>query len=163
VRRTAPVLAPVAAVVQTSHVFDINGFELLIILVLAVILIGPDRLPEYVSGLRSVVKRVRSFIEEGRTALRDEFGDDVDWSQYDPRQYDPRRIVREALMEDDELSASPRRRRRASSGSTPSVAVPVAVASVASGEDPDATPMLGTPALPTTDSGTGTPYDPEST
>jgi sec-independent protein translocase protein TatB len=143
-------------------VFDINGFELLIILVLAVILIGPDRLPEYVSGLRSVVKRVRSLLQEGRTALRDEFGDDVDWSQYDPRQYDPRRIVREALMEDDDVSASPRRKRRASSGSTPSVAVPVAAAT-ASGEDPDATPMLGTPAVPVTSAATGTPYDPEST
>jgi sec-independent protein translocase protein TatB len=140
-------------------VFDINGFELLIILVLAVILIGPDRLPEYVSGLRSVVKRVRSFIQEGRTALRDEFGDDVDWSQYDPRQYDPRRIVREALNEDDEVSASPRRQRRASSGSTRSVSIPVAAAAAASGTDPDATPVLGTPAAPSA----GTPYDPEST
>ena len=156
-------MAPAAAVVQTSPVFDINGFELLIILVLAVILIGPERLPEYVSGLRSVVKRIRSFIQEGRIALRDEFGDDVDWSQYDPRQYDPRRIVREALLEDDEASASPRRRRRASSGSTPSVTVPAAPAAAAPGEDPDATPMLGTPIAPVTGTVAGAPYDPEST
>jgi sec-independent protein translocase protein TatB len=146
-------------------VFDINGFELLIILVLAVILIGPDRLPEYVSGLRTVVKRVRSFIQEGRIALRDEFGDDVDWSQYDPRQYDPRRIVREALTEDDETSSSPRRQRRASSGSTPSVPVPATAAAVvaASGVDPDATPMLGTPVVPLSGAVPGVPYDPEST
>ena len=97
--------------------FDINGFELLFIALLAVVLIGPDRLPEYVSGLRNVVKRVRAIVSDGRTALRDEFGDDVDWSQYDPRQYDPRRIVREALMDEDEVvAASPRRSRRAASG-----------------------------------------------
>lgn len=147
-------LADAPAAVQNSRVFDINGFELLIILLLAIILVGPDRLPEYVSGLRSVVKRVRSLLTEGRTALRDEFGEDLDWSQYDPRQYDPRRIVREALLEEDDVvAASPRRQRRASSGSTPSVPVAVAVAA----EDPDATPMLGTPMVP------GAPFDPDST
>jgi sec-independent protein translocase protein TatB len=34
--------------------------------------------------------------------MRDELGpdyDDVDWKKLDPRQYDPRRIIREALTE----------------------------------------------------------------
>ena len=30
--------------------------------------------------------------------------DDVDWKALDPRQYDPRRIVRDALMADDEVA-----------------------------------------------------------
>lgn len=161
-------MATASAVSQTSRVFDINGFELLIILVLAVILVGPERLPEYVNGLRSLAKRLRDFVNEGRSALRDEFGDDVDWSQYDPRQYDPRRIVREALLEDDEASASSRRRRRAASGATPAVPMPplprtatgasgaAAASPVAAGADPDATPVLGTPVL-------SAPYDPEAT
>ena len=36
-------------------------------------------------------------------AVREDFGDefDVDWQKLDPRQYDPRRIVREALAEED--------------------------------------------------------------
>jgi sec-independent protein translocase protein TatB len=35
--------------------------------------------------------------------MRDELGpdfDDMDWKKLDPRQYDPRRIIREALRED---------------------------------------------------------------
>ena len=32
--------------------------------------------------------------------LADEVGD-VDWAALDPRKYDPRRIVRDALLEDD--------------------------------------------------------------
>ncbi|MET1019756.1 MAG: Sec-independent protein translocase TatB, partial [Microterricola sp.] len=35
--------------------------------------------------------------------MRDEMGpefDDVDWKKLDPRQYDPRRIIREALTDD---------------------------------------------------------------
>lgn len=35
--------------------------------------------------------------------MREELGpdfDDMDWKKLDPRQYDPRRIIREALQED---------------------------------------------------------------
>lgn len=80
---------------------DINGSELLIIAILAVVLVGPDRLPEYVRGLRSIVKRLRTIIADGQSALKNEFGEDVDWQTLDPRQYDPRRIVRDALFDDD--------------------------------------------------------------
>ena len=39
-----------------------------------------------------------------RDRMREEMGpdfNDVDWKKLDPRQYDPRRIIREALLEDD--------------------------------------------------------------
>lgn len=81
---------------------DINGSEFLLIAVLAVFLVGPERLPEYARGLRTLVKRVRGAVREGQTALRAEFGEDVDWEQLDPRQYDPRKIVRDALFDDDD-------------------------------------------------------------
>ncbi len=84
---------------------DINGSELLIIAILAVVLVGPERLPEYVRGLRSIVKRLRGIMRDGQAALKNEFGEDVDWQTLDPRQYDPRRIVRDALFEED---ATPR-------------------------------------------------------
>lgn len=82
--------------------FDINGSEFLVIAVIAVILVGPDRLPEYVRGLRALVKRARGAVRDGQAALRTEFGDDVDWQRLDPRQYDPRTIVREALFDEDD-------------------------------------------------------------
>ncbi len=82
--------------------FDINGSEFLVIAVIAVILVGPERLPEYVRGLRALVKRARAAVSDGQTALRSEFGEDVDWASLDPRQYDPRKIVREALFDDDD-------------------------------------------------------------
>lgn len=79
---------------------DINGSEFLVIALLALILVGPERLPEYVRGLRGVVLRLRSLLKDGQAALKEELGEDVDWSQLDPRAYDPRRIVREALFDD---------------------------------------------------------------
>lgn len=83
---------------------DINGSEFLVIALLALILVGPERLPEYVRGLRSIVLRLRALIKDGQAALQEELGDDVDWSQLDPRTYDPRRIVREALFDDDDAT-----------------------------------------------------------
>jgi sec-independent protein translocase protein TatB len=37
--------------------------------------------------------------------LSNEIGEDLDWKKLDPRQYDPRRIIREALS--DEVVAAP--------------------------------------------------------
>lgn len=85
---------------------DINGSEFLVIAVIAMILVGPERLPEYVRGLRALVKRARGALHDGQTALRSEFGEDVDWATLDPRQYDPRKIVRDALFDDDATPAA---------------------------------------------------------
>ena len=77
-----------------------NGGELLVLIVLALIILGPDKLPEYAAKLGQFVRSARDMAEGARTQLRDEMGpgfDDVDWSALDPRQYDPRRIVRDAL------------------------------------------------------------------
>jgi sec-independent protein translocase protein TatB len=83
---------------------DINGSEFLVIALLALILVGPARLPEYVRGLRAAVLRLRALIRDGQAALKEELGEDVDWSQWDPRTYDPRRIVREALFADEDAT-----------------------------------------------------------
>lgn len=77
-----------------------NGGEFLLLIVLALIILGPDKLPEYAAKLGQFVRSARDMAEGAKTHLRDEMGpgfDDVDWSALDPRQYDPRRIVREAL------------------------------------------------------------------
>ena len=83
--------------------FDINGWEFVILVVAALLVIGPDRMPEYSAKLAKLVRQVRGMADAAKVQLREQMGsefDDVDWKQYAPRQYDPRRIVREALMDD---------------------------------------------------------------
>ncbi len=79
--------------------------EFVIIVIIAFVVIGPERMPEYAQKLKDGVKWVRGLAFEARDDLKETLGDnplgDVDWRQYDPRQYDPRTIVREALAEDD--------------------------------------------------------------
>jgi sec-independent protein translocase protein TatB len=86
-------------------VFDINPGELLILLVVAVVVIGPERLPKYAAELAKLVRYARGFARNAREQVREELGedfDDIDWQALDPRRYDPRRIVREALLDDDD-------------------------------------------------------------
>ena len=82
--------------------FDINGWELIVLILLGIVILGPERLPEYAAKLARLVKQLRAMADGARGQLREQLGpefEDVNWRQYDPRQYDPRRIVREALLD----------------------------------------------------------------
>lgn len=84
--------------------FGINGPEFIILLVIGVLVIGPQRLPEYTQKLANIVKELRRMAAGAQEQLREETGVDlneVDWRKYDPRQYDPRKIIRDALLDDD--------------------------------------------------------------
>lgn len=83
--------------------FGINGGEAIIILVVAILVIGPERLPKYAEQLAGLVKRARVLMADAKEKVSEELGPeitDVDWAQLDPRRYDPRRIVRDALLDD---------------------------------------------------------------
>jgi len=100
--------------------FDINGWEFVILVIAALLVIGPDRMPEYSAKLGKLVRQVRGMADTAKVQLREQMGpdfDDVDWKQYDPRQYDPRRIVREALMDEGPDADSPSEGYKPSSSS----------------------------------------------
>lgn len=83
--------------------FGLTPDKLIIIAVIAVFLIGPDRLPGYAAQLARLVRSLRGLADGAKDRMREEMGpefDEVDWKKLDPRQYDPRRIIREALLED---------------------------------------------------------------
>lgn len=84
--------------------------KLLLIGLIAVILIGPDRLPGYAAQFGRLIRSLRDMANGAKDRLREEMGpdyDDVDWKKLDPRQYDPRRIIREALIEEPATGARP--------------------------------------------------------
>jgi sec-independent protein translocase protein TatB len=77
--------------------------KLLLLGVIAVFVLGPERLPSAAAKLAQLIRSVRAMADGAKERVRDEMGpefDEVDWKKLDPRQYDPRRIVRQALLDD---------------------------------------------------------------
>lgn len=90
--------------------FGLTFEKLLIIAVIAVFLLGPERLPGYAAKFAQLIRTLRDMARGAKDRMRDEMGpefDDVDWQKLDPRQYDPRRIIREALLDDDAPDPAP--------------------------------------------------------
>lgn len=83
--------------------FGLTFEKMLLIGLIAVLIIGPERLPRAAEGFSRMVRKAGEYLRATKSRVRDEMGpeiDDVDWRKLDPRQYDPRRIIRDALMEE---------------------------------------------------------------
>lgn len=89
--------------------FGMTFEKLLLIGLLVLLVVGPERLPRYAAKLGEWTRRFRDYLSGAKERMREEVGpefDDIDWKQLDPRRYDPRRIIREALQE--EAAPAPR-------------------------------------------------------
>jgi sec-independent protein translocase protein TatB len=149
--------------------FGLTIEKLLLIGVIAALLVGPERLPRYAEGLAKLLGRLREFLRGAKTRVRDEMGedfDDVDWRRLDPRQYDPRRIIREALLDEPPLKpvspGAPRPATTALGGASGPGAVGGASAgttAAAGGTAPDSSASSAT----VLDASRATPYDSEAT
>lgn len=84
--------------------FGLDPEKLILIAVIAAVVIGPERLPRLAQQASRFVARARVWATAAKSRVKDEMGDDVDWRQLDPRQYDPRRIVRQALLDESPVS-----------------------------------------------------------
>ena len=90
--------------------FGVNGWEIVLLALITVFILGPDRMPEYAAKLARGIRRLRVMAEGAKGQLKDQLGpeyEDINWRQYDPRQYDPRRIVKEALLDPLDDAVSP--------------------------------------------------------
>ena len=82
--------------------FGISAPEFIVLLAVAAVVLGPERMPQYAQQLGRLVRELRRMAQGASQQVRSEMGpefDDIDWRKFDPRQYDPRRIVRDALSD----------------------------------------------------------------
>ena len=95
--------------------FDLSLDKILVMMVVAVFLVGPNRLPLIAEKLARLTVRARQLAISTRERLREEVGDeidDIDWKKLNPRNYDPRQIILQALeapYDEPEASATSRR------------------------------------------------------
>jgi sec-independent protein translocase protein TatB len=89
--------------------FGLSFDKVIIIGVIAAFIIGPEKLPAYAEMLAHWVRRIRDATNGAKARIKEELGDDfddVDWKRLNPRQYDPRQIIRSALLDDSPAPAS---------------------------------------------------------
>ncbi|MCY1717042.1 Sec-independent protein translocase TatB [Microbacterium sp. SL62] len=80
--------------------FGLTLEKLLLVGLIAAVVIGPQRLPGVVARLASLVRALRATVDAARHRAATELGvpaDASEWRALDPRRYDPRRIIAEAL------------------------------------------------------------------
>ena len=80
----------------------LGGWEFVILIVVFLVIVGPQRLPGVTRQLVQWVRQARRWVDDSRATVEDEMGIAMeDLKKYDPRQYDPRRIIREAWGDTD--------------------------------------------------------------
>ncbi|WP_311259099.1 Sec-independent protein translocase TatB [Microbacterium sp. WCS2018Hpa-9] len=128
--------------------FGLTIEKMFLVALIAAVIIGPRRLPEYAGRLAAVVRRItllagdaarRAEQEAGVARIRQE------WTALDPRQYDPRRIIRDAWAAGESAEAS---------GGMPIETADAATADAATAD-------AATADAATTDAGADTPPEPE--
>lgn len=87
---------------------SINGWEWVILAVIVLVVVGPERLPDYTRQLGRIIREVRRIAAGAQDRVKEELGPELEeLRQFDPRAYDPRRIIREALEDDVAAPGAP--------------------------------------------------------
>jgi sec-independent protein translocase protein TatB len=106
-------------------VFDIGAGEFIALAIVALIVLGPEKLPRYAAEAARVLRRVRQMANEARADVRRELG--PEFGDLSLRDLNPRSVVRKHLLDPvdlDELDGEagrarprPPTRRASSAGS----------------------------------------------
>ena len=73
--------------------------KLLVIAAIAGLCLGPARLAAHTKQLTALLRQLRGWADTTKAQIEEQTGADIDWSELDPRRYDPRRIIRDALTQ----------------------------------------------------------------
>jgi len=78
-------------------VFGVGLSEMAVIALVAVLVFGPDKLPELARQAGAILRKMRTFANAARDELRTELG--PDYADLELRDLDPRTIVRRHIQE----------------------------------------------------------------
>lgn len=86
--------------------FGLGFGEITAIVIIAVLIFGPDKLPEVARQAAGFIKTFRKMADDAKAELRKELGDDLgDFHLNDLRELDPRKAVRDSILGDSSPSA----------------------------------------------------------
>ena len=80
--------------------FNLGPFEIGVIIIVALIVFGPDRLPQLAKDAARMLRTLRDLTNNARTQLQDELG--PEFGNIDIRSFNPRTALQRALFDDDD-------------------------------------------------------------
>jgi sec-independent protein translocase protein TatB len=82
-------------------VFNVGPFEMLVLAAVALIVFGPDKLPQLAKDAARMLRTLRDLAQGARSQLNNELG--PEFADFDLRSLNPRTAIRNALLGDEEL------------------------------------------------------------
>ncbi|MET9295449.1 sec-independent translocase [Streptomyces sp. NPDC003077] len=80
--------------------FDIGPLELVALVILAVLIFGPDKLPKVIQDVAGFIRKVRQFSDSAKEDIRSELG--PEFKDFEFEDLKPRNFVRKHVLENDE-------------------------------------------------------------
>ncbi|MFD4373467.1 sec-independent translocase [Streptomyces sp. NPDC058486] len=81
---------------------DIGALELVTLIVLAVLVFGPDKLPKVVQDVSRFIRKVREFSDSAKEDIRSELG--PDFKDFEFEDLNPKTFIRKQLDGNEDLS-----------------------------------------------------------
>ncbi|MER5933679.1 sec-independent translocase [Streptomyces sp. NPDC002054] len=80
---------------------DIGGLELVTIVVLAILIFGPDKLPKVIQDVTGFIRKIRAFSDSAKEDIRSELG--PDFKDFEFEDLNPKTYIRKQLTENEDL------------------------------------------------------------
>ncbi|AQT74271.1 sec-independent translocase [Streptomyces sp. fd1-xmd] len=80
---------------------DIGALELVTIVVLAILVFGPDKLPKVIQDVTGFIRKVRAFSDSAKHDIRSELG--PDFKDFEFEDLNPKTFIRKQLSENEDL------------------------------------------------------------
>ncbi|WP_434596108.1 sec-independent translocase [Streptomyces sp. A5-4] len=80
---------------------DIGALELVTLVVLAVLIFGPEKLPKLIQDASAMIRKIREFSDSAKNDIRSELG--PEFKDFDFEDLNPKTFVRKQLMGNDDL------------------------------------------------------------
>ncbi|MFT2019926.1 sec-independent translocase [Streptomyces sp. 796.1] len=81
--------------------FDIGPLELIALIILAVLIFGPDKLPKVIQDAARFIRKVREFSDSAKEDIRTELG--PEFKDFEFEDLNPKNFARKHLLDKDEL------------------------------------------------------------
>lgn len=81
--------------------FDIGALELVVLIILAVLIFGPEKLPKVIQDTASFIRKIREFSDSARSDIRSELG--PEFKDFEFEDLNPKTFARKHLLDNDDL------------------------------------------------------------